>query len=508
MTHRSQPSRRDFVITAAAATAALGCQSRIPGQPDRSAAELVELGAAEAVGMMTRGELTAERYATALLERCQAGKRLNAFITLDPDRVLAQAREADRKRAAGGPLGRLHGLPIPIKDSVNTKDYPTTGGTRALEKFIPGADAPIVQALVGAGAIVLGKTNIHELSLGWTSSNQAFGAVGNPYDFTRIAGGSSGGTGAAVGFRMAPLGVAEDTEGSIRVPASLCGVVGFRPTTGRYPSTGVIPISPLFDQVGPHARSVTDVVLFDDVVLGSAEPISPLPLRGVRLGVSRGYFFAELDPEVERVTNQALARLVDAGVELVEVELADVTRLVGLSTDQVQLHDFRPAVSAYLAEFKTGLTYEQVAAATSSDIKRVLDLIAPGARYFIPEAAYVAARDVHIPRLQQTYRSYFADNRLAALIFPATRIPAAPIGATETVEIAGRAIPFTAAISRNIAPGSTAGVPGLVLPAGLTAGGLPVALELDGPAGTDRSHLALGLAIEHVLGKLPGPKAA
>ena len=169
------------------------------------------------------------------------------------------------------------------------------------------------RALKAAGAIVLGKTNLHELSYGWTSNNRAYGAVHNPYDPARIPGGSSGGTAAAIAARLAPLGVAEDTEGSIRVPAAFCGIVGFRPTTGRYSTEGCVPISPLFDQVGPHARTVADLALFDAAVTLDARPLDAVPLRGVRLGIVRDYWFADLDAEVERITDRALARLEGCG---------------------------------------------------------------------------------------------------------------------------------------------------------------------------------------------------
>ena len=209
-------------------------------------------------------------------------------------------RACDRRRAGGAPLGPLHGLPIPVKDSLNTRDYPTTAGTPALRGFRPAQNAPLIDALLGAGAIVLGKTNLHELSYGWTSNNLAFGAVHNPYDPARIPGGSSGGTAAAVAAHMAPLGVAEDTEGSIRVPAALCGIAGFRPTTGRYSTQGAVPISVLFDQAGPHARSVADIALFDAVAAADHQPLTALALSGVRLAVARGYFWTGLDAEVEQ----------------------------------------------------------------------------------------------------------------------------------------------------------------------------------------------------------------
>lgn len=214
---------------------------------------LLTLSATDAVAAMVRGEVTAEAYASALLWQCEALKSVNALITLDPERVLEAAQEHDRQRRAGKPFGLLHGIPIPVKDSINTRDFCTTAGTPALRGFRPPDDAPIVRTLINAGALVLGKTNLHELSLGWTSNNLAFGAVRNPYDPTRIPGGSSGGTAVAIASGMAPLGLAEDTQGSILVPAALCGIVRFRPTTTRYPTAGTAPITALFDQVGPMA---------------------------------------------------------------------------------------------------------------------------------------------------------------------------------------------------------------------------------------------------------------
>src|SRR3974390_417380 len=281
-------SRREFVAIAATAVAAAATECTGQEVTDQKATmsnqdpanELLELSVVEAVARLKRGETTAEHYASALLGRCGQAKAWNHFIPLPQEGVMEAARAADRRRTSGVKLGPLHGLPIPVKDSVNTKDMPTTGGTPALRHFKPKQDAAIVRTLVDAGAIVMGKTNLHELSCGWTSNNQAFGAVHNPYDVRRIPGGSSGGTAVAVATRMAPLGVAEDTEGSIRVPAAMCGIAGFRPTTGRYATTGAVPISPLFDQVGPHARTVGDLALFDSVVTGDWSPLSATKLKG------------------------------------------------------------------------------------------------------------------------------------------------------------------------------------------------------------------------------------
>jgi mandelamide amidase len=470
-------------------------------------AELLELGAADAVAALTRGDFTAEHYASTLLAQCEAGKSLNAFITLEPGKVLEAARAADRRRGSRATLGPLHGLPIPIKDSVNTKDFPTTAGTPALRHFRPTDDAPIVRTLVEAGAIVLGKTNLHELSFGWTSNNLAFGPVRNPYDPTRIPGGSSGGTAAAVAARMAPLGVAEDTEGSIRVPAALCGLAGFRPTTGRYPSTGVAPITALFDQVGPHARAVADLVLFDSVVTGDASPGGPASLKGVKLAIARGYYFADLDPEVERLAGDALRKLEDAGAELVEAEVPDLARLIALTTNPIQLHDAYYGLKAYLEDNQAKITIDQLIAMASADVKSDFErYVVPGARQSVSDAAYKAAREVHLPRLREIFRTYFATNGAAALVFPTTMVPALPLGQDVEVVVRGKKLSFETVVARNIAPGSTAGLPGLVLPVGLTGGGLPVTLEFDGPAGTDRALLAAGLGLERTLGRIPAPR--
>jgi indoleacetamide hydrolase len=498
-------SRRRFIQSASAAAAAsvFGCRR---AAPSLNSAELVDLSAVDAVAALRRGDVTAERYASALLAQCERGKPLNAFITLEPERVLEAARAADRRRSSGAKLGPLHGLPIPVKDSVNTKDFPTTGGTPALRNFRPKEDAPIVRALVDAGAIVLGKTNLHELSFGWTSNNLAFGAVHNPYDRSRIPGGSSGGTAVAVATRMAPLGVAEDTEGSIRVPAAMCGIAGFRPTTTRYPSKGVVPITALFDQVGPHARTVADLALFDSVVAGDWSPIRPTALKGVKLGVARGYWFRDLDPEVERIASGALRKLQDAGVELVEAEVPELARLIELTTEPIQNHDVLYSLKKYLEDFQAGVTFDRLVAQASADIKRDFALaVLPGGKFFVSDANYQTARDVHLPKLRENFRAYFARTGVAAIVFPATMVPPPPIGQDVEVVIGGKKVPFETAVARNIAPGSTAGLPGLVLPAGLTSAGVPIALEFDGPSGTDRALLALGASVERILGRLPAP---
>jgi mandelamide amidase len=500
-------SRREFLALSAALAASAGACSRTAEEAEPAVdTKLTQLSATAAVTAMRNGDLLAEDYANALLDRCAEAAHLNAFITLEPDRVREAAVAADQLRASGATPGALHGLPIPVKDSVNTKDYPTTGGTNALRNFFPAENAALVDRLIAAGAIVMGKTNIHELSFGWTSNNQAFGAVRNPYRNDRIPGGSSGGTAAAVAAGMAPLGIAEDTQGSIRVPAAMCGIYGFRPTTHRYPNSGVLPITPLFDQVGPHARNVADIALFDNVISGESIVTSPAVLQGLRLGLPRAFFFDDLQNDVAQVTDDALRRLADTGVEFVEVDVPEIARLIGLTTAQVQQYHVMPMLQKYLQEYAAGITFDELLAQASPEIQEIFKLLVlPGGAMTPTEEDFVAARDIHLPALRRTLQRYFADNGIAAMIFPTTQIAASPIGQERQVDINGSNYNFEIAAGRNISPGSTAGLPGLVLPAGLDRDGLPVSVELDGPAGSDRELIAIALAVEQVLGHLPPP---
>jgi mandelamide amidase len=469
---------------------------------------VIELSAVEAVALMRAGELEAEDYAAALLARCEAGRHLGAFISLSRERVMESAREADRLRARGGRRGALHGLPIPVKDSVNTRDYPTTSGTASLRRFRPKEDAPVVQALRAAGAIVLGKTNLQEMSLGYTCDNRAFGTVRNPYDPLRIPGGSSGGTAVAVATRMAPLGVAEDTCGSIRVPAALCGIAGLRPTTGRYPSAGVMPLTPLFDAVGPHARTVADLALFDSVLTGDFSPLAEVSPRAVRLAISRHAYFTDLDPEVERVANEAARKLEDAGVTIVETEVAGLVERVEAANFPIICHDTMPMISRYLDEQGAGVTFAELLAAVGDNIHESLKARTPGGRLWVSDEAYAQARDVHRPALQRAFAECFRATGASAVVYPTTLVPATPIGEDQDVEIRGRRTAFRTAMARNVAPASCAGLPALVLPAGLTRDGLPVGLEFAGAAGNDRALLALGRTLEGLIGPIPAPPTA
>jgi mandelamide amidase len=271
--------------------------------------DLWNLTLIEAVSKLKRGEIRAAEYIEALLQRCGRHRELNAFIYQDFETIREAARHADEILDSGIALGPLHGAPIILKDNIDTATMPTTGGTPALKDHRPSRNAPIAQALINAGAIIFGKANLHELAQGITNNNRTFGPARNPYDPDRIPGGSSGGCGVAVGARLAPAAIGTDTGGLVRIPAALCGIIGFRPTIGRYPQGGIIPISHTRDTAGPMTRSVADVVLIDKVITGSMEEILPARLRGLRLGVPRAYFYENTDPAVADVMESALTRL-------------------------------------------------------------------------------------------------------------------------------------------------------------------------------------------------------
>jgi mandelamide amidase len=472
--------------------------------PVRTDSDLQSLSAVAAITAMRNGEIKAEDYAQSLLGRAQALAALNAFRVLDREMVLEAARGADKYRAKGRPLGALHGLPIPVKDSVNTKALPTSNGTRALERFMAPEDAEVLQRLFAQGAILMGKTNLHELSYGWTSNNEIFGPVRNPYSLAHIPGGSSGGSGAAVAARMAPLAVAEDTLGSIRVPASMCGLAGLRPSYGRYPDEGILPISDnKFDQVGPVARSVADLVLFDSAITGDVSPVDATSLKGMRIGVSPEYFLSGLDPDMERVTSEALRRLSAAGATLVWAEIPDVARSMMAVVITINVYETQSAMASFLKAYQAGITFEEMVHEAGEGTRGVLNAFA------LPPNK--PSRELYESMLRQRQEikaaigGYFAAQQITALAFPPVMIAPPKIGEDIEVTIRGEKVPLYVTMARNTALGSCASMASLILPAGMSAQGLPIGMEFSAPSGNDRELLALGLSLEKALGPIPAP---
>ena len=476
----------------------------VPG--GAGAQELTELSAVEAAARIRAGTLKSEDLVRALIDVIERKRDLNAFITFDRDRALASARKADTLAARKSFAGVLHGVPIVVKDNIHVAGVPSSAGTPALKAFVPTRNAPVAEKLIRAGAIVLGKTNMHELAFGITSNNAAFGPARNAYDPSRIAGGSSGGTGNAIAARMAAAGLGSDTGGSVRIPAALNGISGLRPSLGRYSQEGITPIAHTRDTAGPMAREVADLVLLDTIITGARDKVAPASLRGLRVGVPRAVFWKNLDPETERLATAALDRLRGAGAEVVEVDMPGLAELNGKVSFPVALYEANVDLTRYLKRYRIPLDIKGLAERIASpDVKGLFaSAIVPGAKDAIPEKVY---RDALVtrPALQRLYAETFKTHGIAALVFPTTPLPAAPVGDDQTTKLNGADVPTFSTFIQNTDPGSNAGIPGLTVPIGRTAAGLPVGLALDGPAGSDRRLLGIGLALEALFGRLPAP---
>ena len=468
--------------------------------------DLAKLNATQALALLRRGDLGALAYVDALLRRMQSSEALRAMTHLDTEAVRAAARRADALPAAD--RGLLHGLPIVVKDNIDVAGLPCTAGSPALQAHRPARDADCVAPLRRAGALVLGKCNLHELALGVTSDNAAYGAVRNPHAPDRIAGGSSGGTAAAIAARLAPVGLGTDTGGSIRIPAALCGVVGFRPSTGRWPTRGVVPISvPSRDTAAPMARNVADCALLDAVVCGEAPGLPVVMPRGLRLGMPRA-FWTDLHAGLAGQLEGALGRLAAAGVVLVPVSIETDLAAVGEVGLTIAMAENLPALRGYFADHGLPFDANHLAAAIASpDVRTIINHLAQGGG---PDAAaYARARATVRDRLQPAWARAFADHAVDALLLPTTPLPAARIGEGDSVWMDGRAWPTFASYVRQCGPASVLGLPSISLPAGCVAeqgAQLPVGLMLDGPRGSDRRLLAIAAALQPLLPTTPDPR--
>lgn len=467
--------------------------------------QLHTLTATGAAQLIREQKVSSEQLVRACLARIDAQPHLNAFITVNARQALAQARAWDQHLAEGGAPLPLGGVPIAVKDNIHVAGMPNTAGTPALKDFVPTTTAPVIQRLIDAGAIVIGKCNMHELAFGVTGYNAAYHTpevkgVRNACDASRIAGGSSSGSAVAVAAGMVPVAIGTDTGASVRQPCALNGCVGFRPTTGRYSQAAITPISHTRDTAGPMAHSVADIALLDSLITGAA--ILPAkPATAIRLGLA-DYFWQTLDDEVSEEAHVALARLRTAGVTLVPVEMPGLEEANAAVSFPVVMHEGKEDLQAYLETHNTQVSLEEIVwSIASPDVRAIFEHgIVPG---LIPDRdgnpvplqpLYEHAVSQGIPRLLAIYEQTFRENQLDALIFPTSPV-VAPL-ANDEVSSAEN----FARLIRNVDPGSNARLPGLTLPVGYGATSqLPVGLEVDSLPGSDALILAIGATLEQIL---------
>lgn len=435
---------------------------------------------------VSAAELT--RAALARIERLNSS--LAAFITVTADAALARAEQADRELAAGRDRGPLHGIPVALKDLFYTRGVRTTSGSKVFENFVPEDNAAVADRLEAAGAVLVGKTNLHELAYGITSANPHFGAVRNPWDKARSPGGSSGGSGAAVAAQMVYAAMGSDTGGSIRIPASFCGTVGLKPTYGRVSRYGSHPLGYSLDHMGPLTRSVRDAALvlnaiagFDRRDPGAARrpvldfvPEEGCSIRGLRIGFPENFYFERLDGDVESAVRGAIARAESLGAQMKPVTLPDGAALNAVG-QVILLSEAAAVMEPYLTDRRR----------FGADVLALLD-----------QGCLVSATDyIHAQRLRRRMRAEFDKlwTQVDCLVCPTTPNTAPKIGET-TVRLGGRDENVRMATTRLVRGFNVLGYPALSIPCGLSGGGLPIGLQIVGPAFEEATVLRLGAALE------------
>ena len=427
-----------------------------------------------------------------LLDRIeQLNPRLNAYLAWNPELALRQAKAAETqlcgktRQRSHRDLGPLHGIPISLKDNLYTKDFPTTGGSPILRDFRPLRDAAVAASLEKAGAVLIGKTNLHEFAYGVTSNNPHFGPVRNPWDLERIPGGSSGGSAAALAAGLCYGSIGTDTGGSIRIPASLCGVAGIKPGVGRVSTAGAIPLSTTLDFVGPMARTAADTSLLYEAIATRAEnerrTLVSRALSGrarkPRIGIP-GHFFVEVvSPEVEQSFRSALHVLQKLGGKLKDVTLPYLKESEKAGNEIAW-------AEATLYHQEAGW-YPRHADKYGEDVRMRIEM---GEK--VTAVDYLKALELR-EKFISGFHLALIENEVDAIVAPTTPITAPRIG-EERISIAGQEQNTRALLLRNNRPANLGGIPAISVPCGLTARGLPVGLQLI--AGVADEPLLLALA--------------
>jgi len=466
-------------------------------------AQLAFASIAEIAALFRKRKLSPLELTRFLLQRISTlNPKLNAYLTVSADLALRQAKQAEAelfgragKKRDRGPL---HGIPISLKDNIYTAGVRTTAGSQILRNFIPEQDANVVSQLREAGAVLLGKTNLHEFAYGVTSNNPHFGPVRNPWDTQRIPGGSSGGSAAALAAGLCYGSIGTDTGGSIRIPAALCGVVGLKPSLGRVSVGGTIPLSPTLDCVGPLARCATDVALLASPIFNRQKGQLPLhraakvsrSKKKFRLGVPREFLSSDISPEIASAFAGATRSLERAGVRLIDMSIPLLPE-----TEDAGNQIAWPEATHY---HQQSGWFPAKADQYSEDVRGRLE---QGVK--VPATVYLQAletRDLFIREFHQALEEHHLD----AVISPTTPIPAPLIG-EETTSINGHNRPTRALLLRFNRPANLAGIPAISVPCSLTPQGLPAAIQFIAAIHAESTLLQLAATFETLHPPLPHP---
>ena len=470
---------------------------------------------------MNSGAISAEEVTRAFLDRAgRLESKVHAFLHRDDEKALTLARDVDRRRRAGEPVGALAGVPIAIKDVLCTRGEPTTCASRMLENFRPPYDATVIERIMAAGAIPIGKTNMDEFAMGSSTENSAFGPTRNPWDLDRIPGGSSGGSAAAVAADFAPISLGSDTGGSIRQPAALCGIVGLKPTYGRVSRYGLIAFASSLDQIGPFSHDLADTALLLGVISGrdprdatSVDTPVPdylgtldTPPERLRIGLVREFFGDGLDPEVDAAVCEAIRVYEAAGAEVSEVSLphskygAPAYYLVAPAECSSNLARYDGTIFGHRSA-----DISPASPAEESLPPLIRMMMASRAEGFGPEvkrrimlgtfalsAGYADQYYNQALKVRRLIRNDFdaAFRNVDVLLGPTTPTAAFKLG-EKTADPLAMYLSDIYTITTNLA-----GIPGLSLPCGLTKSGLPIGLQLMAPAFAEETLLRAARVFE------------
>jgi aspartyl-tRNA(Asn)/glutamyl-tRNA(Gln) amidotransferase subunit A len=445
--------------------------------------DLTRLTISDLAPRLASREISSVELTTACLDRIGAlNAELNAFITVLAEEALADARRADREMRAGRRCGPLHGVPISLKDLIDVAGVRTTAASRVRADVVADRDAPLVTALRKAGAVIVGKCNLHEFAFGTTCEESAFGPPRHPVDPARSPGGSSGGSAVAVVTGMSFASVGTDTGGSVRIPAAACGCVGLKPTFGELSCEGVVPLSRSLDHVGPLARTVADAAVVYREMLAVRAPAPPdvLPPSSLRLGLLRPYFMDVMDADVRARFDTAVRRLREADVQIDDVRVPHATDVA-----TVYLHLQLPEAAAYHA----------------TAFERQAPDYQPGVRARLAAGRYVLAEDYVRAQRGRAVLRCEVDHALGgrhALVLPTLPIPAPLLGAPTAV-VDGRMEPVRALMLKSTQLFNLTGHPAISIPCGQTGAGLPCGVQLVGRMNRTLDLIAVAQACEAVL---------